>query len=110
MIVISRYPSGRDSWTTLEILDQYLQFVLNLNDHSRLVFVDENLTKEVDVYRLVKRDPINGDILNHPVESVNSKNRYSILGAVNIKGGNIPPLQFAPIEEYTDSSISLRFI
>ena len=46
----------------------------------------------------------------YQLESVNSKNRYSILSAVNIKGGNIPPVKAGVIQQCTDSSIFLQFI
>ena len=110
MRVTSRYPSARDSWTTYHILENYLAFILSIDDHSRLVFADEKPMKEVDVYRLVRRDLVTGFTPNHSVDSANSKNRYSILAAVNIKGGNIPSVQSVLIETCTDSSIFLRFI
>ena len=110
MRVTSRYPSGRDSWTTLQILHHYLDFILSIEDHSRLMFGDEKPMKEVDVYRLVRRDPVTGFTPNHTLDSVCSKNRYSILAAVNVKGGTIPPVQSVLIETCTDSSIFLQFI
>ena len=110
MRVTSRYPSGRNSWTTIQILRNYLAFILSVHDHSRLVFADEKPMKEVDVYMLVRRDPVSGNTPNHTIDSANSKNRYSILAAVNVKGGNIPPVQAVLIEKCTDSSIFLQFI
>ena len=73
MRVTSRYPSGRDSWTTLQILHHYLDFILSIEDHSRLVFGDEKPMKEVDVYRLVRRDPVTSFTPNHTLDSVCSK-------------------------------------
>ena len=110
MRVTSRYPSARDSWSTLQILEQYYSFILNLNDHRRLVFADEKPMKECDVYRMVRRDPVTGDTPNHAVDSSNSKNRYSILSAVNIKGGTIPSLKAVIIDKCTDSSMFLQFV
>jgi transposase len=110
MRVTSRYPSGRDSWATYNMLKSYLSFILSIDDHSRIVFADEKPMKEIDVYRLVRRDVLTGDTPTHELESANSKNRYSILAAVNIKGGDVPPVKSILIEKCTDSSIFLRFI
>ena len=110
MRITSRYPSARDSWQTYNMLQQYLNFILSIEDHSRLVFADEKPMKELEIYGPVRRDVRTGDIPNHAVDSANSKNRYSILSAVNIKGGLIPPVKSAIIEKCTDSSIFLQFI
>ena len=40
----------------------------------------------------------------------NSKNRYNILCAVNIKGGVVPPVKSIVIEETTNASIFLQFV
>ena len=66
--------------------------------------------KEIDVYRLMRRDVITGNTSTHELDSANSKNRYSILADVNIKGGNVPPVKSVLIEQCTDSSIFLEFI
>ena len=60
---------------------------------------------------LVRRDPVSGITPSHISDSINSKNRYSILAAVNMKGGNAPPpVKSVLIEQCTDSSIFLDFI
>ena len=110
MRVTSRYPSARNSWTTINILREYLNFIVQIQDYSRLVFADEKPMKEIDVYRSVRRNPVDGNTPNHDVDSAKSKNRYSILAAVNVKGGSVPPVQSVIIEECTDSSIFLRLI
>ena len=92
------------------MLQSYLPFILSISDHSRLVFADEKPMKEIDVYRLVRRNVMTGDTPTHEIDSANSKNRYSILAAVNIKGGTVPPVKSVLIEKCTDSSIFLRFI
>ena len=45
MRVTSPYPSGRDSWSTNNILQNYLYFILGIKDHCRLVFADEKPMK-----------------------------------------------------------------
>ena len=110
MRVTSRFHSDCDSWTTVMLLRQYTNFILSLENHTRLVFADEKPMKEADVYRCVRRDPLNGQTPYHTVDSVNSRNRYSILAAVNVKGDNIPPVFSVILEENTDSTIFLRFV
>lgn len=56
MRVTSRYSLARNSWTMFQILQNYLDFILIIGDHSLLLFSAENPMKEVDVYRLVRRD------------------------------------------------------
>jgi hypothetical protein len=73
MRVTSRYPSGRNSWATYNMLKSYLSFILSIDDHYRIVFADEKSMKEIDVYRLVRRDIITGDTPTHELESANSK-------------------------------------
>ena len=34
MWVASRFPSGRNSWVTRELLRQYLDFIVGLHDHT----------------------------------------------------------------------------
>ena len=110
MRVTSRYPSGRDSWSSFSLLKMFLRFILSINDHSRLVFADEKPMKEIDIYRSVRRDVLTGEVPVHELDSANSKNRYSILTAINIKGGSIPPVKSVILEKCTDSSIFLQFI
>ena len=105
MRVTSHFHSGRDSWTTVMLLRQYTNFILSLENHTRLVFADEKPMKEADVYRCVRRDPLNGQTPYHTVDSVNSRNRYSILAVVNIKDGNAPPVFSIVLEKNTDSTI-----
>ena len=62
------------------------------------------------MHAIVRRDPVSGNTPNHTIDSANSKNRYSILAAVNVKDGNIPPVKAVLIEKCTDSSIFLQFI
>ena len=66
--------------------------------------------KEVGVYSLARRDLVSGFTPTHTIDSTNSKNRYSILAAVNIKGGNVPPVKSVLIEQCANSSIFLEFI
>ena len=83
----------------------YLTFILSLIDHSRLVLSDEKPMKKINIYRLVHRDIRTGDTPNHKLDSANSENRYSILTAINLKGGVVPPVKSCSIEQCTDSSI-----
>ena len=48
--------------------------------------------------------------MTHELDSANSKNRYSILTAFNLKGGLMPPVKSYIIEKCTDSSTFLEFV
>ena len=87
-----KFPSGRDSWATYKLLKQYLGFILEVEDHRRVVFADEKPMNEIDTYGSVRRNVFSGDVPNHEMEA-NAQNRYNILAAVNIKGNGIAPLE-----------------
>ena len=105
----SNFPKNKDSVQNILRLIDYLQIIIGIADASRLVFADEKPMKECMIFPHVRGDPMTGD---RPYNSSkkNSKNRYNILAAVNIKGGNIPPVQSVVIEATTDASIFLQFV
>ena len=106
---MSRFPSGRNSWATTELLRLYLDFIVGLHDHKKLVFADEKPMKEIDIYGSVRRDPLLGDTPYHEMEA-NVKNRYSILSAVTLKTGNNKPVEYVILEATTDSCLFLQFV
>ena len=79
----SRFPSVRNSDATYQILDQYLNFISVIPNHSWLDFVDRKPMKEIMIYGKVYRNPFIGNILTHEMNA-NSKNWYNILAAVTI--------------------------
>ena len=109
MRVTSRFPSGRNSWATTEMLRLYLDFIVRIHDHKKLVFADEKPMKEIDIYGCVRRDPLLGGTPYHEMEA-NVKNRYSILSAVTLKTGNIKPVEYVILEATTDSCLFLQFV
>ena len=86
-----RYPSGRDTWITYRLLKKYLRFICSISDHRRLVFADEKPMKEIDIFDRVRRDPYTC-IVPYISMNANTKNRYNILSAVNVKGGHVNPV------------------
>ena len=109
MRLTSKFPSGRDSWTTYKLIKQYLGFIVEVEDHRRVVFTDEKPMKEIGIYRLVRRDVFSGDVPNHEMEA-NAKNRYNILAAVNIKGNGIAPLEWVVLEECSNAALFIQFV
>jgi len=71
--------------------------------------VDEKLMKEVDIFDCVRRDPYTG-IVPYISMNANTKNRYNILSAVNVKDGHVNPAEFLILEECTNSSLFLQFV
>ena len=82
---------------------------MEVEDHSTVVFADKKPMKEIDIYGAVQRDLFSGDVPNHEMEA-NAKNRYNILCAVNIKGGDIPPLEYVVLQENSNSAIFPQFV
>ena len=104
MCVTSSFPSGRNNWSTYWVLCQYLDFIESIEDHKRLVFADEIPMKEIMIFRSVRRDVQTGTTPKHTMDA-NSKNRYSILAAVTIKGNSVRPVDFFVLEQCTDATL-----
>ena len=55
-----KYPSGWNTYVTYRILKHYLAFILSIHYHTRLVFADEKLMKEIYIYGYMCRDSQTG--------------------------------------------------
>ena len=84
----STRPTGRNTYRVCILLEKYLHFVSNIVDKRRLVFADEKPMKEIMIFSKVRNDVLTNET---PVNIVplTSQNRFNILCAVNLKGGNI---------------------
>ena len=109
MRLISCFTSGCNSWSTPELLQQYFDFIVSIDNPTRLIFVDKKPMKEVDIFGCVRRDPFFGNALNHEM-NVNSKNRYSILAPVTLKKADMRPVVYVILENTADSCLFLQFI
>ena len=109
MRLTSKFPSGRYSWATYRLIEQYLKLVVEVEDHRRLVYADEKPMEEIDIYGTVWRDLFTGDVPKHEMEA-NAKSCYNILAAVNIKGRGISPIEYVILEECTNSALFLQFV
>ena len=107
--VTSSHPSGRYSTQTIMRLQNYLAFISSIDDHTRLVFSDEKPMKEVMIFPRVRKDPFTGECPKN-ISTSTSKNRFNILAAVNLKGGEIPPVYWEVIEECTNAALYLQFV
>ena len=107
--VTSSHNISRYSNENIKRLHDYLNLITNIEDHVRLVFSDEKPMKEVMIFPKVRRDPLFGDSPKNKSTS-SSKNRYNILAAVNIKGGDIPPVYFRVLEATTNAAIYCQFV
>ena len=72
------------------------------------MFADELPMKEVMIYTKVRKNCMMGQTPHHRMEA-HSKNCYSILAAVTIKGRRMSPEASVVLEECTDSCIFLLF-
>ena len=102
--VTSSHNISRYSDENIRRLQNFLNIITNIEDHVRLVFSDEKPMKEVMIFPKVLRDPLLGDSPTNKSTS-NSKNRFNILAAVNVKGGQIPPVYFHVLEATTNAAI-----
>ena len=107
--VTSHHNIGRYSMTNLQKLQEYLTFIASLDDHTKLVFSDEKPMKEINIFPRVRRDPFTGEIPKNKASST-CKNRYNILAAVNIKGGDVPPVYYEVVDATTNAAIYCQFV
>ena len=106
----STFNSGRNDLRTVNILGRYLHFMTGIADHRRLVFADEKPMKGKDIYGKMRRNIMTGETPAH-VNSFSSANRFNILAAVTVKGGNVRPLQYVLLDKVrTDAPIFLQFV
>lgn len=83
MRATSMFPPNKNSREVVARLEAYREFLDSLPSHKNIVFADEKVLKEVDCYRRVRRDPMTGVVYaNH---CANSRNRWNILAAINVK-------------------------
>ena len=107
--VTSSHPTGRYSNSTIMRLQQYINLIEKIDNHERLVFSDEKPMKEIMIFPKVRKNPLTG-VTPKNVSISTSKNRFNILAAVNLKGGNVPPVYFEVLEETTNSALYLQFV
>ena len=107
--VTSSHNTARYADTTIIRLIDYLHFISSIPDHRTIVFSDEKPMKEVMIFPKVRKDPLLGGTPKNQQTST-SKNRYNILAAVNLKGGNVAPVFWEVIEECTTSAFYLQFV
>ena len=103
-------PDRRDTYENCWKLKQYLHTIKNVKDVRRLVFSDEKPMKEIMIFSKTRRDVMKGNVPKNFVPST-AKNRFNILCATNIKGKNIPPVEFFILDDLTTTSaIFIQFV
>ena len=105
----STRPTGRETYRVCLLLQRYIDFVAKVNDKRRLVFADEKPMKEIMIFSRVRNDILTNKTPVNIIPST-AKNRFNILCAVNLKGGDVPPCSYVVIEECTNAAIFLEFV
>lgn len=73
MQLSSRFPSSHDAWLIYRLLKKYLRFIYSISDHRRLVFVNDKLMKDVDIFDRTRRDPYTCIISYHSMNANTNK-------------------------------------
>ena len=107
--VTSSHPTGRYSTSTIMRLQEYIKLIESIPNHEKLVFSDEKPMKEIMIFPRVRKNPLTGETPKN-VSTSSSKNWFNILAAVNLKGGNVPPVHYEVLEETTTSALYLEFV
>ena len=106
MRLTSKYPSGKSSWETRQLLEEYLTFVGQV-DPKRLVFMDKNPMKGVDIYTHVRKNLFTDDVPNLTCDT-NSKNCYNVLAVVALKKES--PICTRVVQETGESIVFCEFV
>ena len=93
----------------LDMLTDYLSFIVKIRDQTRLVFADEKPQKEKDLLFKVRRDPFTGNVPHHSYNA-NSKNRYNIFAAVTVKRNVRRNVEYVILEETGDAYLFREFV
>ena len=104
----STFPHSKNAPRTIELLEEYLEFIGTLNNHARLVFADEKPLKSVDLCGRVRRDPITG-ICPNDICKPNPRNRYNIVTAVTLKR-HCPPVTSIVVKVTGTSSLFSEYV
>ena len=105
----SIFPHKKGSPEVMEYLDRYINFMINVRDHSRIVFSDEKPMKEIDIFGCVRRDPVTGEVPANLCSTVNSRNSYSILAAITLKK-DVNPVSYGIIDVSTNAVYFQSFV
>ena len=104
----SKFPPAKYSLRNNQLLEDYLGFMMAVQDHTRIVFADEKPMKEIDLSGRVRRDPFTGEI-PHETLNANCRNRYNILAAVTLKH-DTAPVQALVLEENGTAALFANFV
>ena len=105
----SIFPHKKGSPEVMEYLDCYINFMINVRDHSRIVFSDEKPMKEIDIFGCVRRDLVTGEVPANLCSTVNSRNSYSILAAITLKK-DVNPVSYGIIDVSTNAVYFQSFV
>ena len=105
----SKFPHAKNSRRVLDMLTDYLDFIVKIYDQTRLVFADEKPQKEKDLFFKVRRDPFTGNVPHHSCNA-NSKNRYNIFAAVTVKRNVRRNVEYVILEETGDAYLFREFV
>ena len=86
-----------------------MDFIESIKDHTQLVFADEKSMKEIIIFCSVRENVRTGTTPNHTMNA-NSKNRYSILAAVTLKGNSVRPVEFLILKQCVYDALFVQFI
>jgi hypothetical protein len=110
MRVTSLFPPKKYTLKNLNLFNEYVSFIMGVQDKRRLVFADEKPMFEADTYGSVRRNPINGDIPHHSAVNINSKKRHNILAAISVKGYLQRPVEAVVLDMNGDSTVFQEFV
>jgi transposase len=107
----SKVPHAKNSRRVLDMMTDYLSFIVKIRDQTRIVFVDEKPLKEKDLFFKVRRDPFTGNIPHHTRScNANSKNIYNIFAAVTAKRNVRRNVEYVILEETGDAYLFREFV
>lgn len=110
MHLTSVFPHNKDSLRVAKLLNDYCEFIAEVEDHKRLVFADEKRFEGKDIFDSGRRDPFTGDVPQLRSKNANLReSRYSCFTAVALKKRN-PTYSLVFDDTNGDSFLFFEFV
>jgi transposase len=104
------FPPNKNSPEVVARLKAYKEFLDSLPSHKNIIFADEKPLKEVDCYGKVRRDPMTGVVNANHCVNANSRNRWNIFAAINVKKNVEDNCYALVLEEKGDSDCFQEYV
>lgn len=111
MRLTSLFPPKKYTDRNIQLLSDYIDFILQVDDHTKIIFADEKPMREADSFGRVRRDVMSGEVPpNVSREGIDAKYRYNIFAAVTTKQNVERNVEAVVLDLIGDSTLFQIFV